>query len=101
VIRNGTRLSSQVCETQVIVVKSTDALDALTCGGAPLVPIGADTGATGAVLDPDFAAGTVLGKRYAHASGAELLVTRGGAGSLAISGIPLELKQAAQLPSSD
>ncbi|MFC8044010.1 hypothetical protein [Nocardia sp. NPDC057353] len=98
-IRNGTRLASQVCETQVIVVKSTAALESLTCGGAPLVPLGAEQ--AGAVLDPDFAEGTVLGKRYAHESGAELLVTRAGAGSLAVAGIPLGLKQAAQLPSSD
>ncbi|MFC8529878.1 hypothetical protein [Nocardia sp. NPDC057227] len=98
-IKNGARLSSQVCETQVIVVKSTAALTTLTCGGAALVPIGAEQG--GAVLDPDFAEGTVLGKRYAHESGAELLVTRGGAGTLAVDGIPLGLKQTAQLPSSD
>ncbi|EUA43108.1 AMP-binding enzyme family protein [Mycobacterium xenopi 3993] len=37
-IKNGTRLASQVCETQVIVVRSADSLDDLRCGG----PDGAD-----------------------------------------------------------
>jgi len=99
VIKNGTRLQSQVCDTQIVVVRSSEALDTLRCGGAPLVPLGSATG--DAVLDPEFAHGTVLGKRYAHDSGAELLVTRSGAGSLTIDGEALGVKQAAQLPSSD
>ena len=33
-IKNGTRLASQVCDTQVIVVRSADSLDDLRCGGA-------------------------------------------------------------------
>ena len=39
-IKNGTRLQSQVCDTQVIVVRSADSLDDLRAGGAPMVPIG-------------------------------------------------------------
>ncbi|BDN80353.1 hypothetical protein MPS_4189 [Mycobacterium pseudoshottsii JCM 15466] len=39
-IKNGTRLASQVCDTQVIVVRSADTLDDLRCGGAPMVEIG-------------------------------------------------------------
>ena len=42
-IKNGTRLQSQVCDTQVIVVRSADSLDDLRAGGAPMVPIGAET----------------------------------------------------------
>ena len=41
-IKNGTRLASQVCDTQVIVVRSTDSLDDLRCGGVPMVPIGGE-----------------------------------------------------------
>ena len=41
-IKNGTRLQSQVCDTQVIVVRSADSLDDLRAGGAPMVPIGAE-----------------------------------------------------------
>ena len=39
-IKNGTRLQSQVCDTQVIVVRSADSLDDLRAGGAPMIPIG-------------------------------------------------------------
>ncbi|TCJ97589.1 hypothetical protein [Nocardia alba] len=99
-IKSGTRLTSQVCETQVIVIKSTDAIDDLRCGGAPMVPLGSETG-TGAVLDPAFAGGTAVGKRYVHDTGAELLVTRAGRGTLDVNEIPLGLKEAKQLPSSD
>ena len=38
-IKNGTRLASQVCDTQVIVVRSADSLDDLRCGGAPMVAL--------------------------------------------------------------
>ena len=41
-IKNGTRLQSQVCDTQVIVVRSADSLDDLRAGGAPMVPIGTE-----------------------------------------------------------
>ncbi|MEV5832666.1 hypothetical protein [Nocardia sp. NPDC052112] len=98
-INSGARLESQVCETQVIVIRATDALDGLRCGGAPMVPIGAEK--TTADLDPHFADGTALGKRYVHETGAEILVTRPGSGTLTVHDIPLELKQAKALPSSD
>ena len=39
-IKNGTRLQSQVCDTQVIVVRSADSLDDLRAGGVPMIPIG-------------------------------------------------------------
>ena len=39
-IKNGTRLQSQVCDTQVIVVRTADSLDDLRAGGVPMVPIG-------------------------------------------------------------
>ena len=38
-IKNGTRLQSQVCDTQVIVVRSADSLDDLRAGGVPMVPL--------------------------------------------------------------
>ena len=37
----GTRLRSHVCSTEVIVVRGAEIDGELTCGGAPLVPIGA------------------------------------------------------------
>ena len=40
-IKNGTRLQSQVCDTQVIVVRSADSLDDLRAGGVAMVPLDA------------------------------------------------------------
>lgn len=71
-IKNGTRLASQVCDTQVIVVRSADSLDDLRCGGVPMVAIGAERSGR---LDPAFADGSVMGKRYVDDDGAEVLVT--------------------------
>lgn len=96
----GTRLRSQVCTTQVVVVRSGDGLDDLRCGGAPM--IGLDASADGdTALDPEFADGTILGKRYVTASGGELLATKGGDGTLTIGGVALQLKEVKPLPASD
>jgi hypothetical protein len=99
-IKTGTRLQSQVCDTQVIVVRSSERLDDLRAGGVPMVPLDAEKSGD-AELDPNFADGTVMGKRYTDDSGAELLVTKAGAGSLSIGDTPLELKTAKPLPASD
>ncbi|WP_280426700.1 hypothetical protein [Nocardia carnea] len=98
--KSGSRLESQVCDTQVIVIRATDALAGLRCGGVPMVALGGEK-AAGTVLDPEFAGGTVLGKRYVHESGAEILVTRGGAGTLTVDSAPLAIKDAKPLPASD
>ncbi len=37
-IKTGTRLQSQVCDTQVIVVRSSGSLDDLRAGGVPMIP---------------------------------------------------------------
>jgi hypothetical protein len=97
-IKNGTRLASQVCDTQVIVVRSADSLDDLRCGGAPMVEIG---GARSGELDPAFSAGNVMGKRYVDEKGAEVLVTKAGAGTLAVGDTALSVKEAKPLPASD
>src|SRR4051794_27112424 len=97
-IKNGSRLASQVCDTQVIVVRSADSLDDLRCGGAPMVEMG---GERSGELDPAFADGSVMGKRYVDETGAELLVTKPGAGSLSIGETKLTLKEVKPLPASD
>ncbi len=99
-IKNGTRLQSQVCDTQVIVVRSADSLDDLRAGGVPMVPVGTDT-AAGVTIDPVFSTGTVMGKRYIDDMGAEVLVTRAGNGSLSVGTIPMAVKEAKPLPASD
>jgi hypothetical protein len=100
VIKNGTRLQSQVCDTQVIVVRSADSLDNLRAGGAPMVPIGEAHG-TEATLAPEFSGGTLMGKRYVDECGAEVLVTKAGKGALSIGTAPLQIKEAKPLPASD
>ncbi|KUH80299.1 MULTISPECIES: hypothetical protein [unclassified Mycobacterium] len=98
--KNGTRLQSQVCDTQVIVVRSAESLDDLRAGGAPMVPIDAQKAAD-LTIDPDFADGNAMGKRYVDDNGAEVLVTKAGAGTLSIGNTPLSLKEAKPLPASD
>ncbi|BCI54419.1 hypothetical protein NIIDNTM18_36970 [Mycolicibacterium litorale] len=99
-IKNGTRLQSQVCDTQVIVVRSADSLDDLRAGGVPMVPLDAAKAAD-AALDPALSDGNVMGKRYVDDNGAEVLVTKAGAGTLSIGSTPLQLKEAKPLPASD
>jgi len=99
-MRPGQKLTSQVCDTQVVVVRAATTDVTLTCGGAPMVD--------GAVDGPDAApaagldGGTVLGKRYVHDDlGLEVLCSRAGAGSLAVDGDLLAIKAAKALPASD
>jgi hypothetical protein len=99
-IKNGTRLQSQVCDTQVIVVKSADSLDDLRAGGVPMVPIGEETSAD-ATIDPALSDGNLMGKRYVDENGAEVLVTKAGAGTLSIGTTALAVKEAKPLPASD
>lgn len=99
-IKNGARLQSQVCDTQVIVVRSADSLDDLRVGGAPMVPIGGDVDAS-LTIDPNLSDGTLLGKRYVDDSGAEVLATKAGEGTLSIGTTPLVIKEAKPLPASD
>ncbi|OBB43661.1 MULTISPECIES: hypothetical protein [unclassified Mycobacterium] len=99
-IKNGTRLQSQVCDTQVIVVRSADSLDDLRAGGVPMVPLDAEKSAD-AQIDPEFSGGNAMGKRYVDDNGAEVLVTKAGAGTLSVGTTPLSLKEAKPLPASD
>jgi hypothetical protein len=96
-MKAGSKLKSAVCDTEVMVIKGADV--ALECGGAPMA---ADRPAERAAINPAFAEGTKMGKRYVDASGAvELLCVKAGAGSLAIAGVALQPKDAKPLPSSD
>jgi hypothetical protein len=100
VIKNGTRLQSQVCDTQVIVVKASDSLDDLRCGGAPMLPIDAGK-PDGATMNPAYSDGSLMGKRYVDETGAEVLVTKAGAGTLTVGTTRMTLKEAKPLPASD
>ncbi|MUL83297.1 MULTISPECIES: hypothetical protein [unclassified Mycolicibacterium] len=99
-IKNGTRLQSQVCDTQVIVVRSADSLDDLRAGGVAMVALDGEKD-SGATLDPAFSDGNLMGKRYVDEGGAEVLVTKAGAGTLSVGTTALSLKEAKPLPASD
>ena len=96
----GSRWRSAVDTTEVIVVRPPTAEVELECGGAAMVPAG--TEAPGGAIAEDHRAGTQLGKRYVdEEAGIEVLCTKAGEGSLALSGRALVLKEAKPLPSSD
>ena len=99
-IKNGTRLQSQVCDTQVIVVRTSESLDDLRAGGATMIPIDAQK-AEGLTLDAALSDGNAMGKRYVDETGAEVLVTKPGAGSLSVGQTALSLKEVKPLPASD
>lgn len=100
-LKAGTRLKSAVCATEVMVIAVPPDGAQLSCGGAPLVPVGEEPPA-GQSLSPDAAKGTQIGKRYTNEAGTiELLCTKPGEGSLAADGAALVIKAAKPLPSSD
>lgn len=100
-LKTGARLKSQVCATQVIVVRAGDAAVDLQCGGYPMLEL-SETPIEGITAAEGFADGTVIGKRYVDTGGTvEILATKAGAGSLALGGTALTLKTAKPLPSSD
>lgn len=102
-LKPGSRMRSQVCTTEVIVVRPAAEDIDLRCGGEPMVDLDSDV-TPGKTLAPGFDAGTQLGKRYTtgDAEGAlELLTTKEGDGSLSIGEVVLVVKEAKPLPSSD
>ena len=99
-LKPGSRWSSPVDDTEVIVVKAGAEGLSLECGGHPMIPGGTEK-PSGVELDPGFSSGTQVGKRFEHESGLEVLCTKAGAGSLGVDGKPLPLKESKPLPSSD
>lgn len=96
----GSRWRSAVDTTEAIVVRPPTTEVDLECGGHPMVPMGADS--PGGAIDDGHRGGTQLGKRYVDdEAGIEVLCTKAGEGSLAVSGRALVLKAAKPLPSSD
>lgn len=96
-MKAGTRLKSIVCDTEVMVIRGADVV--VECGGAPMVET---RPAAREAINPGFAKGTLIGKRYVDAAGTiELLCVKPGQGSLSIGGIALQVKEAKPLPASD
>lgn len=99
-LKPGSRWQSVTCTTQVVVVRPPGSAVELCCGGAAMVAV--DDERIEVPIDPAFAAGTLLGKRYVDADAAiEVLCVNAGEGSLSIDGRTLTTKDAKPLPSSD
>jgi hypothetical protein len=99
--KTGSRIRSAVCNTEAMVIAAPDADVEISCGGVPVIEIGAEPPA-GVTMSPDAAKGTALGKRYVDEAGSlELLCTKPGEGSLGAGGALLTIKEAKPLPSSD
>ena len=100
-LKAGSRLKSVVCDSEVMVVMAPATDVDVTCGGASMVELGADSPA-GQTLSEDASEGTQIGKRYVNEAGdLELLCTKPGKGSLGAGGAALTVKGAKPLPSSD
>ncbi|HEY5096871.1 MAG TPA: hypothetical protein VII46_02445 [Acidimicrobiales bacterium] len=99
-LKPGLRLSSQVCDGEIVVIKGSGE-HALECGGAPTVPVGDSAAHRGAPAD-DLSDGTLLGKRYTNdEETVEILCTKPGVGTLTFDGQVLTLKETKPLPASD
>jgi hypothetical protein len=100
-LRPGTRLRSQVCATEVVIVRQPSAALALSCGGVPMIDQ-ASTPADDVVADRGQLDGNLLGKRYTlDDDPLEVLVTKAGEGTLGAGSQPLVIRGAKPLPSSD
>jgi hypothetical protein len=96
----GSRWASQVCTTEVIVVRAPGGGIDLECGGSPMAAPG--EGDPNGSPDPAAADGSQLGKRYVNDDDTlEILCTKPGDGSLGVGGTLLGLKEAKPLPASD
>ena len=87
ITKAGLRLSSVVCDTEVIVIKAPKEDLDLRCGGQPMVELAEGVAKSGAPVPP-FDTGTLIG-------------TKAGAGTLSIAETVLPAKEAQPLPSSD
>jgi len=96
-MKAGSKLKSAVCTTEAMVVRASDGT--LECGGKPML---ADKQTEMGEIDPAFAGGSQVGKRYIDAEGRwEILCIKPGKGSLSVSGVALGLKETKPLPASD
>ena len=99
ILSTGQRLKSGVCTTEVMVITAPAEDLELMCGGSPMNENGESSDAE---IDPEFAEGTTIGKRYVNADGKlEILCVKPGEGSLAVGGLALKLKDSKKLPKTD
>ena len=98
-LKPGSVWYSATSEAQVVVVRPAAGGVELTCGGRPMLDAPPATVEEPLTADPGQ---LLIGKRYVDGtSGLELLCSKGGTGTLACDGRPLEMAQPKPLPSSD
>lgn len=98
IMKPGTKLKSAVCDTEIMVIRASGDSE-VACGGSSM---GVESPRERGAIDPVFAEGTKVGKRYQNADGTvELLCIKAGQGSLSLDGVALQPKDAKPLPSSD
>jgi len=99
-LKPGARLVSQVCTTEIVVVRAPEGAIDLRCGGSPMTVAGGQADAL--QLSPEHASGTLLGKRYGdEEAGILVLCVKPGDGSLSLGDAILARAEARPLPSSD
>lgn len=99
-LKPGSRWRSDVCDTEVVVVRPANTTVTLECGGSPMLPIAATRSSNAPAADRS--GGTLVGKRYADAeTGIEVLGSKAGQGSLSLDGRLLLPKEPKPLPASD
>ena len=100
-LKPGSRWKSAVDTVEIVVVRAPATDVELACGGHTMIPLGEEP-AQGLEIDPRFATGTAVGKRYADSlTGLEILGSKGGQGAVSVDGRLAELRQAKALPASD
>jgi hypothetical protein len=96
-MKPGTKLKSQVCDTEVMVIRA--GAGTIECGGVAMAEGKPDALGT---LKTDHAGGSLIGKRYVDAANSfELLCVKPGKGSLSVDGVALSIKDSKPLPASD
>ncbi len=96
-MKPGTKLKSQVCDTEVMVIRC--GAGQIECGGVAMAE--AKPEALGNVSS-DHGTGSLMGKRYVDVAATfELLCVKPGKGSLSVDGAALSVKDAKPLPASD
>lgn len=99
-VKIGQSLASVTDTTTVVVVRAPETDVKLTCGGLPMTTSPSDVSPAPAAAGDGR--GTQLGKRYEdQGHSLELLCTKAGTSTLAVGGVPMSLKEAKPLPSSD
>lgn len=100
-LKAGARLKSAVCDTEIMVIRAAAGDHDLRCGGQPMLELSATRDPALRLAQP-AGGGTFVGKRYVDTGDSiEILCTKSGAGTLALEGAPLVVKQTKPLPSSD